>query len=149
MQRPALQGPAQQAHARCLQGCLQESLDSPIDRRSDYYRQRAREERSPGAPGAPAAPTLQPLLTPPNALTLLRIVLVPVVVGLWFSTHRLAPLAAAGTFVGAAVTDWADGFLARKARPTGLHLQSACLPAGSSVRLVKGALSARGQQAHG
>jgi hypothetical protein len=146
MQRPASSRPAWQAHARSLQGCLQESLDSPIDRRSDYYRQRAREERSPGAPGAPAAPALQPLLTPPNALTLLRIVLVPVVVGLWFSTHRLAPLAAAGTFVGAAVTDWADGFLARKAGPVDLHLPD-CLLACTQLRaLVNGALSARGEQ---
>ncbi len=92
-------------------------MDSPIDRRSDYYRQRAREERPPGSASAPAEPALQPLLNTPNTLTLFRIVLVPVVVALWFSSHRLAPLAAAATFVVAAVTDWADGYLARKAHP--------------------------------
>ena len=91
----------------------QESFDSPIDRRSDYYRQRAREEEPPGEP--PDA-ELQPLLTAPNVLTLLRIGLVPVVVALWFSPHRLAPLAAAAVFIAAALTDWADGVLARKVR---------------------------------
>ena len=90
----------------------QESFDSPIDRRSDYYRQRARGE----PPGEPPDAELQPLLTAPNVLTLLRIALVPVVVALWFSPHRLAPLAAAAVFIAAALTDWADGVLARKVR---------------------------------
>lgn len=90
----------------------QESFDSPIDRRSDYYRQRAREE----PPSDPPDAELQPLLTAPNVLTLLRIALVPVVVALWFSPHRLAPLAAAAVFITAALTDWADGVLARKVR---------------------------------
>ena len=94
----------------------QESFDSPIDRRSDYYRQRAREDPPPGEP--PDA-ELQPLLTAPNVLTLLRIALVPVVVALWFSPHRLAPLAAAAVFITAALTDWADGVLARKVRLLG------------------------------
>ncbi|KAK9821443.1 hypothetical protein WJX81_007458 [Elliptochloris bilobata] len=92
----------------------QESLDSPIDRRSDYYRQRAREEPASAPPG----PALQPLLTAPNALTIFRIVLVPVVVVLWFSLHWLAPLAVAAVFIIAALTDWADGYLARKMKLT-------------------------------
>ena len=54
----------------------QESLDSPIDRRSDYYRQRAREQRPPGAAVQQAPLEPQPLLTVPNALTFLRVLLV-------------------------------------------------------------------------
>lgn len=54
----------------------------------------------------------------PNALTWLRIVLIPVFVvfyylpGEWFDT-RTINLAAVSVFVFAAVTDWLDGFLAR------------------------------------
>ena len=92
---------------------LQESLDSPIDRRSDYYRQRAREERPSGVLQQKSSQA-QPLLTAPNALTFLRVLLVPVLVVLWFHPHRLAPLMAAVTFIVAAITDWADGYLARR-----------------------------------
>ena len=59
---------------------LQESFDSPIDRRSDYYRQQARQKKPP-ADAARAGP--EPLFTPPNVLTFARIVLVPVFVVLW------------------------------------------------------------------
>lgn len=116
---------------------IQESLDSPIDRRSDYYRQRAREEQPPpllaAAASAAAAgktassgpvhnglsssPVPQPLLTAPNILTFARVLMVPVLVALWFYPHRLAPLCAALTFIFAAITDWADGYLARRVNP--------------------------------
>lgn len=92
---------------------LQESLDSPIDRRSDYYRQRAREERPSGVLQQKSSQA-QPLLTAPNALTFLRVLLVPVLVVLWFHPHQLAPLLAAITFIVAAITDWTDGYLARR-----------------------------------
>ena len=110
---------------------LQESFDSPIDRRSDYYRQRVREGSGregsgPLAQQAPAKP--QPLLTPPNVLTLFRIGLVPVFTIVWFLPYQLSPLACAVTFNLAALTDWADGYLARKVilgpasdLPAGLH----------------------------
>lgn len=101
---------------------LQESLSSPIDRRSDYYRQRAREQQ-PTAQGSQGAKP-QPLLTAPNVLTFLRLLMVPVLVVLWFLPHRLAPLASALTFILAAITDWADGYLARRVRP--LRYSSSC-----------------------
>ncbi|KAK9811969.1 hypothetical protein WJX73_004184 [Symbiochloris irregularis] len=89
-----------------------ESFDSPIDRRSDYYRQKVREGSGPLTERSPAQP--QRLLTPPNVLTLFRIALVPVFAILWFVPHSLAPAACAATFHIAALTDWADGYLARK-----------------------------------
>jgi CDP-diacylglycerol--glycerol-3-phosphate 3-phosphatidyltransferase len=50
----------------------------------------------------------------PNALTLLRILMIPVlvVVFYWPFPHHL--LAAAGVFSLAAITDWFDGYLARR-----------------------------------
>lgn len=67
----------------------QESLLSPIDRRSAYYRAARRAEAEAGEgegdPSAAAHPEPQPLLTPPNVLTLLRVVLVPVFVVAWYS----------------------------------------------------------------
>ena len=45
---------------------------------------------------------------------------VPILVILWFHPARLAPLLAAITFIVAALTDWADGYLARKV-PALLH----------------------------
>ena len=41
---------------------------------------------------------------------------VPLLVVLWFHPHRLAPLLAAVTFIVAAITDWADGYIARRVR---------------------------------
>lgn len=55
----------------------------------------------------------------PNALTWLRILVIPVLVGLfylpdsWLSAHE-RNLIATVLFVGAAITDWLDGYLARK-----------------------------------
>ena len=54
-------------------------------------------------------------ISTPNILTGLRILLIPVLVGVFY----LAPsewryLASAGVFTLAAVTDWLDGYLARK-----------------------------------
>ena len=63
---------------------LQESLYSDIDRRSAYYRATRRAEQEAEA----AHPPPQPLLTPPNILTLLRVVLVPVFVACWYSTGK-------------------------------------------------------------
>ncbi|KAK9806079.1 hypothetical protein WJX72_000337 [[Myrmecia] bisecta] len=89
----------------------QESLDSPIDRRSDYYRQQARQKKR-------VIQQPQPLMTLPNILTFFRIVLIPVLCVLWFQPHQLAPIACAVVFITAAVTDWADGYLARKLKIT-------------------------------
>lgn len=138
-------------------------MDSPIDRRSDYYRQRARERSATAAPVPGMQHARQPLLTAPNALTFARVLMVqqnyhraplcnscqacshtsilqqaaaswlcacmqvPLLVALWFHAHRLAPLLAAVTFIVAAITDWADGYLARRVRAQPTLLTLNCL----------------------
>ncbi len=84
----------------------QESLTSAIDRRSDYYRQAAREKQSAKQPKS--------LLNLPNVLTLLRIAFTPVLIGLWFAPWRLAPICCAVLFILQSITDWLDGYLARR-----------------------------------
>jgi len=53
-------------------------------------------------------------MTSPTLLTLLRIALVPVLVLFFYLPYHWSNLACAFVFVLAAVTDWADGFLARR-----------------------------------
>lgn len=53
-------------------------------------------------------------LTTPNFLTLLRIVLVPVFVVAYYLPYLWANALATAVFVFAAVTDWLDGYLARR-----------------------------------
>jgi CDP-diacylglycerol--glycerol-3-phosphate 3-phosphatidyltransferase/cardiolipin synthase len=50
----------------------------------------------------------------PNLLTLLRIILIPVFVAVFYVDARWAPSAAAAVFGVAALTDWLDGYLARR-----------------------------------
>jgi CDP-diacylglycerol--glycerol-3-phosphate 3-phosphatidyltransferase len=50
----------------------------------------------------------------PNLLTLLRIALIPVFVGIFYIPTRWAALACALVFGLAAITDWLDGYLARR-----------------------------------
>jgi CDP-diacylglycerol---glycerol-3-phosphate 3-phosphatidyltransferase len=52
--------------------------------------------------------------TLPNLLTLLRIVLIPVLVVVFYLPGKWVPLLTASIFSLAAVTDWLDGFLARR-----------------------------------
>ena len=52
--------------------------------------------------------------TTPNQLTLLRVAFVPVVVGLLFVRSEVCDLWAAWLFVAASITDYFDGYLARK-----------------------------------
>jgi CDP-diacylglycerol--glycerol-3-phosphate 3-phosphatidyltransferase len=59
------------------------------------------------------------VLNAPNLVTLLRIVLIPLIVGVFYLPDSwMAPddknLAATAIFIVAAVTDWLDGYLARK-----------------------------------
>jgi CDP-diacylglycerol--glycerol-3-phosphate 3-phosphatidyltransferase len=53
-------------------------------------------------------------MTPATVLTLLRIALVPVLVVFFYLPFHWSGLACVVVFVSAAVTDWADGFLARR-----------------------------------
>lgn len=50
----------------------------------------------------------------PNTLTVLRVLLIPVFVLVWMLPWRHAGEAAAVVFLLAAITDWADGWLARR-----------------------------------
>jgi CDP-diacylglycerol---glycerol-3-phosphate 3-phosphatidyltransferase len=57
-------------------------------------------------------------LTLPTLLTLVRIGLIPVMVLVFYAPFRGANIAASGVFIAAALTDWLDGWIARK---FGLH----------------------------
>ncbi len=50
----------------------------------------------------------------PNYLTILRILLVPIFVALFYWGGEARTYAATAVFAVAAITDWADGFLARR-----------------------------------
>jgi CDP-diacylglycerol--glycerol-3-phosphate 3-phosphatidyltransferase len=50
----------------------------------------------------------------PNTLTWIRIVLIPVLVVVFYMPFDRALLVAAGIFAFAAITDWLDGYLARR-----------------------------------
>jgi len=50
----------------------------------------------------------------PMILTLLRIALIPVLVLFFYLPYTWAGFAAAAVFIFAAITDWADGYLARR-----------------------------------
>ncbi len=59
----------------------------------------------------------------PNALTWLRIIMIPLIVGVYYLPDTwLTPfgknVASTVLFIGAALTDWADGYLARKLNQT-------------------------------
>lgn len=58
------------------------------------------------------------MLNLPNMLSLLRIVLIPILVLLYFLPYDSATTWATVVFVVAAVTDWLDGYLARKLEQT-------------------------------
>ncbi len=61
----------------------------------------------------------------PNLLTLLRIVLIPVFILVYYLPYAWSPWAASAIFGLAAITDWFDGYLARKldqASPFGAFL---------------------------
>jgi CDP-diacylglycerol--glycerol-3-phosphate 3-phosphatidyltransferase len=54
----------------------------------------------------------------PNALTLLRILLIPVLVVVYYLPVGWSSYAAAATFALAGITDWLDGYLARRLAQT-------------------------------
>ncbi|MDN4501376.1 CDP-diacylglycerol--glycerol-3-phosphate 3-phosphatidyltransferase [Alteromonadaceae bacterium BrNp21-10] len=57
-------------------------------------------------------------MTIPNIITLIRVVLIPVFVAVYFLDWKWAHQAAAFIFWLAAITDWFDGYLARKLNQT-------------------------------
>ena len=60
------------------------------------------------------------MLNIPNSLTLMRILLIPVLVIAYFWSSEKRELIITSVFVLAAVTDWLDGFLARKLNATSM-----------------------------
>lgn len=50
----------------------------------------------------------------PNILTVLRVLLIPIIVALFYLPFKWSYLAASAVFTLAAVTDWLDGYLARR-----------------------------------
>jgi len=54
------------------------------------------------------------LLNLPNILTLLRVAVIPLVMGLFYLSIPGARQIAAALFVAACITDWFDGYLARR-----------------------------------
>ncbi len=57
---------------------------------------------------------MQRFITPPNQLTLLRILLTPVFVGLFLSDDPVMRWWSIPTFIVAMLTDWYDGYVARR-----------------------------------
>ena len=58
------------------------------------------------------------LLNTPNILTLLRIALIPAFIVAYYWAHPWAHMLATGLFILAALTDWLDGYLARRLEQT-------------------------------
>ncbi|KAL9993746.1 putative CDP-diacylglycerol--glycerol-3-phosphate 1-phosphatidyltransferase [Helianthus debilis subsp. tardiflorus] len=54
------------------------------------------------------------LLTLPTILTIGRVVAIPVIVSTFYMNSRLGTAVTTGIFIAAAITDWLDGYLARK-----------------------------------
>ncbi|MHB8533932.1 MAG: CDP-diacylglycerol--glycerol-3-phosphate 3-phosphatidyltransferase [Sulfuricaulis sp.] len=58
------------------------------------------------------------MLNTPNLLTLLRIALIPAFIAAYYLARPWAHMLATGLFVLAALTDWLDGYLARRLEQT-------------------------------
>lgn len=59
-----------------------------------------------------------PVLNLPNILTLIRVVAIPVLVLVFYLPFKWSDLFAAALFLAAGITDWLDGYLARKLNQT-------------------------------
>src|SRR5262249_31101193 len=84
-------------------------------RQGGRHQPRARRENLPAA--ARLAP--MPFSSAPNLVTWLRILLIPLIVGVFYLpdawlSWEAKNIAATATFIVAAVSDWLDGYLARK-----------------------------------
>ena len=58
------------------------------------------------------------MITIPNALTIVRIILIPIFVGVFYLPYSWAHAATAVLFALGAMTDWLDGYLARRLEQT-------------------------------
>jgi CDP-diacylglycerol--glycerol-3-phosphate 3-phosphatidyltransferase len=65
-------------------------------------------------PSTPSTTTSSFLKSLPTALTVARVLAIPLVVRLWFCSSPAAPLWCAVLFAASCFTDWLDGFLARR-----------------------------------
>lgn len=54
------------------------------------------------------------ILTLPTVLTLMRVASIPVLIGVWFSNLSSASVICSGVFIAACLTDYLDGYLARR-----------------------------------
>jgi hypothetical protein len=70
----------------------------------------------------PFAQVRQPLMTIPNVLTFFRLLLVPVLLAMWDVKLVYAPFICAVIFIAASITDYFDGYLARRVRGGGSGL---------------------------
>ncbi|GJU15173.1 CDP-diacylglycerol--glycerol-3-phosphate 3-phosphatidyltransferase 2 [Tanacetum coccineum] len=59
-------------------------------------------------------PPSSKLLTLPTILTIARVAAVPILISTFYMDSRLGTTATTGIFIAAAVTDWLDGYLARR-----------------------------------
>ena len=55
-----------------------------------------------------------PILNLPNILTLVRVATIPVLVAVFYLPFKWSDLLAATLFLAAGLTDWLDGYLARR-----------------------------------
>ena len=66
-------------------------------------------------------PVPEKIINIPNVLTFIRLALVPVLLGLWEVQWKYTPITCAVIFITASVTDWLDGYLARKVSGKSTH----------------------------
>lgn len=59
-----------------------------------------------------------PVLNLPNILTLSRVMTIPVLVMVFYMPFKWSDICAAGLFLAAGITDWLDGYLARRLNQT-------------------------------
>mmetsp|Transcript_7505 Transcript_7505/g.11904 ORF Transcript_7505/g.11904 Transcript_7505/m.11904 type:complete len:320 (-) Transcript_7505:151-1110(-) len=99
--------------AGAVNGEGDDASSSPAIRRNESRTMTGREYKTLKKPKSEGEmPT--DLWNIPNILTMARVIAIPIFSALFFTDYAWRNAAAAGIFAGAAVTDWLDGYLARK-----------------------------------